>query len=41
MISEQFQEYLLWKPFIVKTNNNQLTYIMTPPYLDATHRIYF
>ena len=24
-IAEQFQEYLLWKPFIVKTDNN-LTY---------------
>ena len=24
VIAEQFQEYLLWKPFIVKTNNNLL-----------------
>ena len=35
-IMEQFQEYLLWKPFIVKTNNNLLTYIMTTPNLYAT-----
>ena len=35
-IEEQFQEYLLWKPFIVKTDNNPLTYIMTTPNLDAT-----
>ena len=35
-ITKQFQEYLPWKPFIVKTNNNLLTYIMTTPNLDAT-----
>ena len=35
-IAEQFQEYLLWKPFIVRTDNNLLTYIMTTPNLDAT-----
>ena len=35
VIAEQFQEYLLWKLFIVKTNNNPLTYIMTTPNLDA------
>ena len=35
-IAEQFQEYILWKPFIVKTNNNPYTYIMTSPNLDAT-----
>ena len=38
-MAEQFQEYLLLKLFIVRTNNNQLTYIMTNPNLDATqHR---
>ena len=37
VIAEQFQEYLLRKPFIVRTNNNLLTYIMTTPNLDATH----
>ena len=35
-IAKQFQEYLLWKPFIVRTDNNPLTYIMTTPNLDAT-----
>ena len=35
-IAEQFQEYLLWKPFIIRTNDNLLTYIMTTPNLDAT-----
>ena len=34
-ITEQFQEYLLWKLFIVKTDNNPFTYIMTTPNLDA------
>ena len=33
---EQFQEYLLWKLFIVKTDNNPLTYIMATHNLDAT-----
>ena len=36
MIARQLQEYLLWKPFHVKTDNNLLTYIMTAPNLDAT-----
>ena len=35
-IAEQFQEYLLWKPFIFRTNNNLLTYIMITPNFDAT-----
>ena len=35
-IAEQFQEYLHWKLFVVKTDNNQLTYILTTPNLDAT-----
>ena len=38
-ITEQFKEYLLYQPFLVKTDNNPLTYIMTIPNLDATgHR---
>ena len=37
MIAQQFQEYLLWKPFIVRTDNNLLIYIITTPNLDATH----
>ena len=36
VIAEKFQKYLLWKPFVVKTENNPLTYIMTTPNLDAT-----
>ena len=35
VIAEQFQEYLLWKPFVVWTDNNPLTSIMTKPNLDA------
>ena len=36
VIAEQFQEYLHWKPFVMKTDNNPLTYILTTPNLDAT-----
>ena len=35
-ITEHFNEYLLYQPFLVKTDNNPLTYIMTTPNLDAT-----
>ena len=35
-ITEHFKEYLLYQPFLVKTNNNSLTCIMTTPNLDAT-----
>ena len=35
-IKEHFKEYLLYQPFLVKTDNNHLTYIMTTPNLDAT-----
>ena len=34
-IMKQFQEYLLWKSFVVKTDNNLFIYIMTTPNLDA------
>ena len=38
-ITEHFKEYLLYEPFLVKTDNNPLMYIMTTPNLDATgHR---
>ena len=38
-ITEHFKEYLLYQPFLVKTDNNPLTYIMTTPNLDTTgHR---
>ena len=35
-ITEHFKEYLLYQPFLVRTNNNLLTYIMSTPNLDAT-----
>ena len=35
-IAEQFQEYLLWKPFIVKISNNLVTYHHDYTHLDAT-----
>ena len=35
VIDEQFQEYLLWKPSTVRTDNNPLTYIMTTYNSDA------
>ena len=35
-ISEQFQVYPHWKLFVVKTDNNPLTYILTTPNLDTT-----
>ena len=34
-VMEHFMEYL-YQPFLVKTDNNPLTYIMTTPNLDAT-----
>ena len=38
-VTEHFKEYLLYQPFLVKTDNNPLTYIMTTPNLDTTgHR---
>ena len=38
-VMEHFKEYLLYQPFLVKTDNNPLTYIMTTPNLDGTgHR---
>ena len=36
VITKQFQDYILWKPFPVKTDNNLLTNIMTTPNLDTT-----
>ena len=38
-VTEHFKEYLLYQPFLVKTDNNPPTYVMTTPNLDATgHR---
>ena len=35
-MTEQFHEYLQYGPFLVKTDNNPLTYILITPNLDAT-----
>ena len=35
-VTEHFKEYLLYQPFLVKSDNNPLTYIMSTPNLDAT-----
>ena len=38
-VMEHFKEYLVYAPFVVRTNNNPLTYVLTTPNLDATvHR---
>ena len=34
--TKHFKEYLPYQPFLVRTDNNPLTYIMTTPNLDAT-----
>ena len=34
-ITEQFWEYLQYRPFTVLTDNNPLTYVLTMPNLDA------
>ena len=34
-ITEQFQDYLQYRPFTVLTDNNLLTYVLTTPNLDA------
>ena len=36
VITEHFKEYLLYQPFLVRTDNNPLTYIMTTLNLDGT-----
>ena len=36
VVTEHFKEYLPYQPFLVRTDNNPLTYIMTTPNLDAT-----
>ena len=35
-VMEHFKEYLLYQPFLLKTDNNPLPYIMTAPNLDVT-----
>ena len=36
VVTEHFKEYLTYCPFLVRTDNNPLSYIMTTPNLDAT-----
>ena len=35
-VMEHLKEYLLYQPFLVKTDNNPLMFIMTTPNLDTT-----
>ena len=35
-VMEHFKEYLVYAPFVVETDNNPLTYVLTMPNLDAT-----
>ena len=35
VVTEHFKENLLYQPFLVKTDNNPLIYIMTTPNLNA------
>ena len=35
-VMEHFKEYLAYVPFVVRTDNNPLTYVLTMPNLDAT-----
>ena len=38
-VTEHFKEYLMYMPFVVQTDNNLLTYVLTMPNLDVTgHR---
>ena len=32
---EHFKEYLIYVPFVVRTDKNPLTYVLTMPNLDA------
>ena len=35
-VMEHFKEYLVYAPFVIKTDNNPLTYVLTTSNLDAT-----
>ena len=35
-MTEHFKEYLMYAPFVVRTDNNPRTYMLTTPNLDAT-----
>ena len=34
-VTDQFKEYLQYQPFLIRTDNNLLTYVMMTPNLDA------
>ena len=34
-MTDQFKEYLQYQPFLIRTDNNPLTYVMMMPNLDA------
>ena len=34
-VTDQFKEYLQYQPFLIRTDNNPLTYVMTTPNLDT------
>ena len=36
VVTEHFKEHLPYQPFLVRTDNNPLTFISTTPNLDAT-----
>ena len=38
---EHFKEYLTYSPFVVRTDNNPLTYVLMTPNLDATGHRWF
>ena len=40
-ITEHFKEYLLYQPFLVRIDNNHLTYIIMTPNLDAIGHQWF
>ena len=35
-VTEHFKEYLAYAPFVMRTDNNPLTYVLTMPNLDTT-----
>ena len=38
-ITTQFKKYLQYQPFLVRTDNNPLTYVMTMPNLDTVRHL--
>ena len=40
-VTEHFKEYLVYVPFVVWTDNNPLTYVLTTPNQDAIGHCYW